>query len=165
MTITDCWRAYKHAMPVKRDDITIKDFADRIAFDCINNEHSDIYAINGYLATPEDTVIAVSVEGENDDVSTVTAPTTNTSVMEEHAFVKNHELEYYTVQGEQKSRPKRRVCRAPGCSIERHWRCSNPRCESFQYTCGSGMKSGVFYCPQHFGIHFQNVLNDTSGGF
>jgi hypothetical protein len=171
MTVTDCWRAFKHAMPEKHNKvISIKDFVGRMAYDCIHNPYSNVaISVNAYLATElvgdndvPRTVLGAA--GDADDVSTVTAPTTNTNVMAEHVFIKNYELEHYKVNGEPKTRPKRRVCRAEGCSLERGWRCSNTRCESFRYSCGHGIKSGVFYCPQHFGIHFQNVLNDTNGG-
>jgi hypothetical protein len=165
MTVTDCWRAFKHALTEKKHkELSIKGFADRMTYDCIYNSYSDIASLNGFLRTADEAVPnTVAGEASNaDDVSAVTAPTTNTSVMADHSFVKNYDMER---MANGKSRPKRRVCRADGCSKEQHFRCSNPRCERFNYKCGAGRKYGVFYCTEHFGIHFQHVLNDTNGGF
>jgi hypothetical protein len=169
MTVTDCWRAYKHGMPhdSKKKDITMKDFAARMAYDCIYNCHSDIPgSTNGYLATEEDdssidpdAPTRTVVGGRQSDVSTVTAPTTSTSVMAEHVFQKNHELEY---PKEAKPRPIRRGCRQCGKQI--HWRCSHRRCESFVwYKCSHGWVCGVFYCPQHYHVHYHNVIHDING--
>jgi hypothetical protein len=58
MTITDCWRAYKQALSsTKKKDITIKDFADAVAYDCIHNCLSDSVDFNGYLAEDDDRVV------------------------------------------------------------------------------------------------------------
>jgi hypothetical protein len=149
ITVTDAWRAFKHAMPLKKHkEITLKEFADRIAFDCIYNSYPNTVSINGYLPSVEDDVVPQTVRGPDDDtISTVTAPTSHTSVADDHVFIKNYELEHYTVKGEPKARPKRRACRAEGCSFPSPWRCSNQRCERFRYKCGAGYKYGVFYCP------------------
>jgi hypothetical protein len=166
MTVTDCWRAYKHALPLKKHkEITVKEFADRMAYDCIKNCHSNSAAFNGHIPVsglPPTVGVGGQQDGDEDDISTVTAPTTNTSIMSEHVFQKNHEFE---LMKSGKSRPKRRVCRAPGCRKEMHFRCSHPRCEQFRYSSSHGWVYGVFYCTDHFGIHYQNILNDANGGF
>jgi hypothetical protein len=83
LAVTDCWRAYKHAMPALKKNsngISIKEFADRLAYDCFYNAHSDIAASsNSYLPTTtlegEGGRVPQTVGGRQSDVSAVTAPT------------------------------------------------------------------------------------------
>jgi hypothetical protein len=59
MTVTDCWRAYKHALS---REVTIKDFADCMAYDCIYNCHSNSSTGgNAYLAIEDDDVVSGTV--------------------------------------------------------------------------------------------------------
>jgi hypothetical protein len=116
MTITDCWRAFKHAMPLKKHkELPIKEFADSMAYDCIHNCHSDCFSYNGYLAS-EDADVPSTVGGRQSDVSTITAPTTATTnpveLLDGHIFRDNPELEPPDNKG--KTRPKRRRC--PACT-------------------------------------------------
>ena len=38
MTVTDCWKAYAYALPDRR--VTLREFADRMAYDLVHNRHS-----------------------------------------------------------------------------------------------------------------------------
>jgi hypothetical protein len=166
MTVTDCWRAYKHAMfctnnNTKADDVTIKLFADRIAYDCIQNAYSDDLSFNGYLPATEDVPQTVG-GGRQSDVSSVTAPTTApvciATVMAEHPFQNNPEREQGGV-----GRPIRRVCRADGCDVTYHKQCFHPQCRRFRYKASRGWVYGVFYCPDHYHCHYAAVLVEGDG--
>jgi hypothetical protein len=156
MTVTDCWRAYKHALK----PITIKEFADCLAHDCIYNPHSDVAALNTYLAISTDAIDtprpAVETGGRQSDVSSVTEATTTVNVFIEHPFNKNPERE----QGG-KGRPIRRHCKFPGCSKTTALMCFNRRCLQYSYECSHGTVFGVFYCTEHQYNHYERVLEGT----
>jgi hypothetical protein len=161
MTVTDCWRAYKHAMPDKKKhkELPIKEFADRMAYDCIYNAYSDTASLNGYLATAEDDDgVPLIAGGRQSDVSNITEPTINASVGVEHQWKKTPELECPV---DKAPRPIRRICFAQGCTVKTHWLCSNRQCERYRYSTSRGIKYGVFYCPQHQYMHHENILNGT----
>jgi hypothetical protein len=156
MSITDCWRAYKHALD---REITIKAFADCMAYDCIYNCLSDSSTGgNAYLPTDDD--VPRTVGGRQSDVSTVTAATTSaatlTAVMAEHPFKDNPERE----QGG-RGRPIRRKCKAEGCKKTYHKQCFHRQCLQFKYMSAHGWVRGVFYCPEHFNCHYAAVLEDN----
>jgi hypothetical protein len=162
MTVTDCWRAYKHAMPNKKDkEMPIKDFADCIAYDCINNCHSSHAFVNGYLPAPDDSTLPRMVGGGvQDDVSTVTAPTATLTpaqayaeAVASHPFRDNPEREQAGV-----GRPKRRVCKVENCGGKYHQMCFHPACMNHEYMTPHGTRAGVFYCKEHQHIHHERVL-------
>jgi hypothetical protein len=167
MTVTDCWRAFKHAFAdsanKKNAEMPIKVFADYLAHDCVFNCLSKVVASsNGYLVgstedVPVTTVGAAgaAVLGDEDDISTVTAPTTATTLLEDHVFGVNPDVDG-------SNRPRRRVCRAPKCKKEIHWKCFHPRCLLFQYKANSETyHTGVFYCSQHQQQHFTALLSGS----
>jgi hypothetical protein len=139
-------------------EISIKDFADCMAYDCIYNCHSKSSpGGNAYLPTADDVPCYAVGGGRQSDVSSVTAPTTTaatlTAVMAEHPFKNNPERE----QGG-KGRPCRRVCRAEGCNATYHKQCFHRQCLQFKYMSSHGWVKGVFYCPEHFHLHYTAVL-------
>jgi hypothetical protein len=158
MTVIDCWRAYKHAMD---KEITVKEFADRMAYDCLYNCHSASIGGNAYLVATGDDVPNAVGGGRQSDVSNITEPTTATTtavatvanVMSEHPFKDNPERE----QGGT-GRPKRRVCRAEGCEKTYHKQCFHRQCLQFKYMSSQGWVRGVFYCPDHYHCHYAAVL-------
>jgi hypothetical protein len=159
MTITDCWRAYKHAMPLKKHkEMTIMEFADRLAHDSIFNSHSDCYGFNWYLATAEDEddpqaiPVPPAVGGRQSDVSALTAPTVVD--LSAHVFKDNPEREQGGI-----GRPIRRTCRADGCGKKYHKMCFNPSCVREPYSTAHGVRYGVFYCSEHMGMHYTNLQN------
>jgi hypothetical protein len=170
MTVTDCWRAYKHAMPKKRDkEMAIKEFTDRMAYDCIHNCHTDIASINGYIATIEDVPLTIGGNQAGDDVSALSAPTTASTVALEHPFKDNPELEAPDNNGKQ--RPKRRRCRV--CTEENKTKaalgektkspltskmCFHLQCLERRYYVSGRWVYGVFYCPEHYQYHYAAVL-------
>jgi hypothetical protein len=136
MTVTDCWRAYKFAMPNKNSkEITIKEFADRMAHDCTYNSHSSDASFNGYLPVTTEAGVPQSVHaGLQDDVSTMTATTSDpidlASIMAQHPFKDNPELEEH----DGKMRSKRRRC-SGACTVEGRRKlttktCFHPRCQA-----------------------------------
>jgi hypothetical protein len=159
MTVTDAWRAYKHAMPLKRSDITIKEFADRLAYDCIHNTYSDVTGFNGYLAVDS---VPAAIGGRQSDVSSVTAFTTATAatVALEHPFRSNPELEPDKGDGK-KPRAIRRVCKAIGCKKTYHKMCFHRDCLNHQYMAPKGLVCGVFYCPEHYYMHYDAIMRGT----
>jgi hypothetical protein len=145
-------------MPQKLNkEMPMKEFADRLAYDCIYNCCSDIVSFNGYLPTEEDIPNTVS-NGGDDDISTVTQSTTYTSIAAEHVFRDNPELE---LQTNGKTRPIRRHCRAIGCRKTTQKMCHHPRCLCFQYPSPKGLMRSVFYCPEHYYIHFDAIAAET----
>jgi hypothetical protein len=153
-------------MPSKKDkEITIKEFADRMAYECIHNTHSTIASFNGYLPVPEEEIhdvprIVQGTTGREDDVSTVTAATTVNfaTVMAQHPFKDNPELEE---DSNNKMRPKRRRC--PACTTEGRRRltpktCFHPHCRDHKYWSGGKWVYGVFYCPEHYHCHYAKVF-------
>jgi hypothetical protein len=173
MTVTDCWRAYKHHMPLKKHkELPIKVFADRIALDCCRNCHLDIFSPNGYLA-PEDENIPQTVGGSAaDDVSAITEPTTASTTSKSiagHIFKDNPELEPPN-RNNGKTRPKRRRC--PACTEENQGKgpgekkrnaltakmCFHPQCLERRYWASGRWVYGVFYCPDHYQCHYSAIL-------
>jgi hypothetical protein len=166
MTITDCWRASKHAMPNKKDkEIPIKEFNDRMSYDCIHNCHSETASVNGYIA-PEDDV-PQSVGGWQSDVSSITEPIDPVSLLDRHVFKDNPELDPPDANGKQ--RPKRRRC--PGCTEYNKGKpkeerrnplttkmCFHPQCLQRRYWAGGNWVYGVFYCPEHSQSHYTAIL-------
>jgi hypothetical protein len=166
MTVVDCWRAYKHAMPVKKRDITIKDFADQMAYDCIKNCHSDCFTPNGYLRIAEDdNDISDSVPnfiggGRPSDISSVTEAMSCLSVstiMAAHPFRDNPDRE----QGGTGRPMIRRHCRADDCRKTFHKMCFQGQCSEFRYKTSKGWVRGVFYCPDHYHVHYSQVLQNN----
>jgi hypothetical protein len=160
MTVTDTWRAYKHALPHRKcKELPLKEFADRVAYDCVYNPYSDVPSLNGYLPVVEDdeTVPPASVVGgRQSDVSNVTDPTelmNPRAVMEAHPFNSNAERE----QGGT-GRPIRRICKAPGCKKPTPKMCYHRQCLQFSYMSSHGLVRGVFYCPVHQYMHYAAVL-------
>ena len=149
-------------MPQKKNkEITIKEFADRMAYDCIFNIYSDVaLSTNSYLPTVADIPrnIGTNAVDYGDDVSTVTASTTYASIASEHSFSNNAELE---MQSNGKTRPIRRRCRAVGCPKPTGKMCYHPRCRCFQYPSPKGLVRGVFYCTEHFYIHYDAIAAGT----
>jgi hypothetical protein len=171
MKVTDCWRAFKYAMPLKKHkEITIKDFADGMAYDCIKNCFSSTMSFNGYLASIDDVVPQTVSHGRPSDVSDITSATATLSMdpLAGHVFKDNPELEQPDNNG--KTRPKRRRC--PVCTQENkkkapgerkknpltHKMCFHPQCLERRYYTGGKSAYGVFYCPEHFQCHFTAIL-------
>ena len=172
MTVTDCWRAFKHAMFLKKHkEITIKDFSNRLSYDCIHNAHSSFIASsNGYLRVEGTDVPLTTIGGEQDDISTMTGSTTPTtaSSIAGHLFKDNPELDPPDVKGNQ--RPKRRRC--PGCTEYNKGKskeerrnpltakmCFHPQCLERRYFTAGRYAYGVFYCPEHFQHHINAILD------
>jgi hypothetical protein len=167
MTLTDCWKAFKHAMPLKKDkEITIKDFADCMAMDCLVNDYTTAASsVNGFIATEDDVAVPRTIgtgNGIPDDLSTVTTPTalaSEASVVASHMFKDNPELEEYA---DGKFRPMRRRC--PACSAILKKRnptsktCFHPACRQRRYWVAGRYLYGVFYCPEHYQVHYQAIL-------
>jgi hypothetical protein len=158
MVVTDSWRAYKHALPTpaKKKELTIKEFAGRLAYDCINNCHSDTIGSNCYLPVDDKDSVPAAVGGRQSDVSAVTEAVAALSVAElmaEHSFKNNTEREQ-----EGTGRPIRRHCRADGCTKTYHKKCFHPQCLKFKYKTSKGWVKGVFYCPDHYHVHYGEVL-------
>ena len=172
MTVTDCWRAYKQGMPAKKnkktegDTITIKDFADRMAYDCIHNTYSDVASFNGYIPAiieDEEAALPRMVGGRQSDVSNVTEPTLRRPIADialEHPFRDNPELERDKGDGT-KPRPIRRVCKAERCKKTYHKQCFNRECLDHRYMSSKGWVYGVFYCQQHMYLHYEAVQSGT----
>jgi hypothetical protein len=172
MTVTDCWRAFKHAMPLKKHkELPIKEFADQMSYDCIYNKKSSIFAFNGYLPANNADVMPLDVVGggRQSNVSTLTAPTATSNPIAGHEFKDNPELEAVGSTG--KTRPKRRRC--PICTEENkrreahgekkkthltHKMCFHPSCRERRYWVSGRYVYGVFYCPEHFQHHFNAIL-------
>jgi hypothetical protein len=87
--------------------MAIKEFTDRMAYDCIHNCHTDIASINGYIATIEDVPLTIGGNQAGDDVSALSAPTTASTVALEHPFKDNPELEAPDNNGKQRSKRRR----------------------------------------------------------
>jgi hypothetical protein len=166
MTVTDCWRAFKHAMPLKKDkEITIKDFSDRMAYDCIYNCYSDSIGFNSYLATAEDDIesnIPRTVGGRRSDVSSVTEAEVRSiaDIAVDHPFRDNPEREKDTPDGKQ-GRPIRRTCRALDCKRMPQWMCFNRQCLQHQYMAPKGLVRGVFYCELHQYLHYLAIQSGS----
>jgi hypothetical protein len=171
MTVTDCWRAFKHAMPQKKNkELPIKEFADRLAYDCIHNPHSDVVSFNGYLQIEDE--IPRTVGGAQDDISTVTTPTATTAssttaalslttIMSCHPFKNNPELEPIK---DGKTRPIRRRCKAVGCNKLTPKMCFERSCLEYSYSAPGGVVFGIFYCPEHYCVHYDNILTGKNKG-
>jgi hypothetical protein len=180
MTVADAWRAYKHVMPHKRDkEMTINEFADRVAYDCIHNPYLNVAFFNGYIPAADDVPRNVG-GGRQSDVSNVTEPTatvapTAVTVMSEHLFKDNPEMEPFDAKG--KTRPMRRRC--PACTEENkrkapgekkkspltHKRCFHKACFDRRYQAGGKWVTGVFYCPDHYHCHYAAILERGIGNF
>jgi hypothetical protein len=155
MTVTDCWRAFKHAMPQKRNkEIAIKAFADRMAYDCIKNPHSNSSSLNGYLPVTENDGVPNTVGGgRQSDISSITEAATAVNVFAEHPFKPNPEREQGGI-----GRPIRRVCKFPKCSKTIHFMCFHRVCLEHEYVSPHGIVKGVFYCSEHQYKHYERVL-------
>jgi hypothetical protein len=163
-------------MPLKKHkELPIKVFADRMAYDCIHNAHSNNIGVstNGYLPIGND--VPQTIGGRQSDVSNLTDPPSvvltlpaPASLLDGHVFKDNPELEAPDKEG--KTRPKRRRC--PACTEENkkkaagakkktpltHKMCFHPACQERRYWVSGKWVYGVFYCPEHFQCHFAAVL-------
>ena len=155
MTVTDAWRAYKHAIadPAKKTT-RIKEFADRLAWDCIHNKLSTSTS-NAFLSidVPRD----VTVPSEVSVCSPVTVASFD-SIFAEHKFVDNELLE---TARDGSTRPQRRTCRATGCRKFMAKHCDHYSCRSFKYNVNGSDKYGVFYCAEHMHVHHAAVAKGS----
>ena len=155
MVVTDCWRAYKHAL---KKPITIKEFADSLSADCIYNPYSDTATVNSFLAIGGNEQALPPAEvggGRQSDVSAVTEASTSTTVnvLIEHPFNNNPEREQSG-----NGRPIRRHCKFPSCSKTTAKMCFNRGCLQHSYESSHGSVFGVFYCTDHQYKHYERVL-------
>jgi hypothetical protein len=127
-----------------------------MAYDCIHNPYSRDASINSYLATTDDVPLP-EVGGRQSDVSTITETTTTaTNVFAQHPFKNNPEREK---GGE--GRPIRRTCKAPKCNKTYGKKCFHPICLDYSYESPHGTVYGLFYCPDHQYLHYENVLRGS----
>jgi hypothetical protein len=85
------------------------------------------------------------------------------TVIAEHQFKNNPELE--PVDDDGKTRPMRRRC--PACADEGKKkltpkRCFHKQCFDHRYKAGGKWVTGIFYCPDHYNVHYSAVLNGNS---
>ena len=164
ITVTDAWRAYKYGVANERKkEITICEFADRLASDCIHNELSDI-AGGSYLAAAKTAAVGdgglpLSVNIPRGDGDGMPAPqlspvtvASSASLLEGHSIV---ETEEKTKKGDRK---QRRTCRAPDCRKKTLFMCGHRQCRKDPQDLNGKIVYGVYYCPTCFHTHTSNVL-------
>lgn len=152
MIVTDAWKAFKHGVADKKvTDISIIQFADRLAFDCIHNSYSDDPTVavgNLNLSAPEGPpILTVDVSDEDDARANLVSPVTVASTIEDLA-----ESHKKIVNPEKMSdgRARRRVCRVDGCKKESQWLCGHPICRNRSYNPNGRSVKGMFYCNDHW---------------
>ena len=158
MTVTDCWKAYTYALPEKRGNVTLREFADRMAYDLINNMYSSDLKNNRSLV---DLVVEVDAEVDPQEVLSPLTVSSFDSIVDAHAFVKNEEM--MEVKPGENPRPKRRICSEPGCNKYRHFLCGNYKCRFRKYTVGNEVLYGWFYCQDHWISHWKDVASGKAG--
>lgn len=163
MTVTDCWKAFKYALPERHPlkQLKIVEFADRMAHDLVNNTNSDQRDGGSLLLPP----LTINVDhGSSSSVATsAVSPLTQatTMTMEDvrivHPFIdKNPEIE---TDKNGRSRPKRRTCSHLNCKKKYHKLCGHDRCRLRPYNVNGSVKHGIFCCADHMVDHWMDVIN------
>jgi hypothetical protein len=162
MTVTDAWKLFKHGVAdTRQTDITILQFADRMAADLCRNMETTSKTGNLNITCPsnDDDLPIAEVNAGNRrpaEISPVSVFSIDSTV-DDHHFKDNSDRE-----DEGCGRPKRRTCRAPGCRKATQKKCQHPICRNFTYRVNSKVTKGVFYCPDHWKEHHKEV---HSGSF
>lgn len=165
MTMTDCWKAFKYALPDKhpQKNIRIVEFADRMAYELVHNKNSTDHGGGGSLM-PLTIETGASSLGGDSVVSPLTQAKQETmsldSVRAAHVFVDNPELE---TDKNGKVRPMHRKCSHVGCKRRYHKLCSHYKCRQRCYNVNGTIKYGYFYCEEHKIDHWMDVINGSIG--
>jgi hypothetical protein len=113
MTVTDAWKALTHGTADKKlQSLSIIQFADRIAYDCINNKRPNdaptSLALHLEIADDTNHPSTVVVDSAAPQISPVSVASTLEDLSVTHPRIDNPERQ-------DSGRPRRRTCRVPGC--------------------------------------------------
>ena len=166
MTVTDCWKAYKYALPEKhpKKQIRLVEFADRMTYDLVHNRNSTARDGGGSLMLP----LTIETGGASLDSSTsgVVSPLTQATVLsldtvcDMHRFVDNLEIE---TDKNGREWPMRRKCNHMESKRKCHKLCSHYKCRQRSYNVNGTVKYGYFYCKDHKIDHWMDVINGSIG--
>lgn len=150
ITVTDMWKAVKFAVKDKElSGISIIDFADLVAFDCMHNGEVD-RVDNAFIP-----IGSVNVDLDADDVNPPalsplsvdsSIASAYSSTMAEHVFERNEERQ-------PDGRRRRRACSYDGCNAHQHWRCKHWRCQAHSGKLNGKLVFGRFFCQAHQSAH------------
>lgn len=158
MVVTNCWKAYRHALPNQhpKKHVKLVEFTDQMACNLVNNNASTEVGGGSLLPLTVDFTVNPG-GGQPKAVSPLSATSTATSLeygMTNHLFVENSDEEA-TKTG---SRGKRRACMYTGCKKPTSKMCDNYRCRLRSYQVNEPTKYGYFYCCDHFAHHWMDVI-------
>ena len=152
MTVTDCWKAYKYHVPaIAKKTVTLVEFADRLAYDCIYNRLSTVSGGGqSLLSMVVDVTVDTAVEPQ---VSPLTVASFE-SIVVDHQFVDNTEMEH---PKNAKPRPKRRTCNYGDCKKQTQELCDNYKCRARHYNVNGKDVYGYFFCSKHQHSHWSDI--------
>ena len=149
ITVIDCLKAYRYGLRnTKIADLTVKEFAERTAYDCIHNQFKDEAAADYIGDDDEDDRVLLDL---NRPPSGLSPDNALLHAMDAHRFVKTSRKEGVAF------RRARLACRYPGCSERVSTECSNPVCQASVRTVGQAQVRGVFYCGTHQMDHVKSI--------
>jgi len=157
MTVTDCWKAVRFMSHKKEKihNITIKEFADHLAYDCLNKPAGG-KSRRGFQHISDDNFSIGSVDISSTRLSTGSSITNPTVLSEINAITEDHEFEKTKhVVGKSKPRLACRKCEVKVCQTDTSFECSNPSCKAYvqKKINQHGARVGRFYCKKHFQNH------------
>lgn len=147
ITTTDAWKCFRYGRADNDSkELPIKEFADRVAYDLINNVLS--------TKPPVNDVSSVSADSQDTSRQATLASTRAVSqgseglaaAIVEHAFAKTTQQEQGIVK-----RSIRKTCQHEGCTARSNLECTNESCKATWQNTNGKRSYGVFYCQEHIG--------------
>jgi Transposase IS4 len=152
ITVTDCLKAYRHGLRRTNIDLTTKEFAERLAFDCMHNPFGNALGAADFIGDKgEDQGRAELVEFVN-PTGELSPEQAFVHAMNKHRFAKTSRKEGVLVQ-----RKVRLACRHPKCSQRVSTECTHPACLASSRLVGQQYVNGVFFCADHQLDHVKSM--------
>ena len=160
MIVTDAWKAYRCGTSDKKT-IGVVDFADRLAYDMINNNEANTLR-STYIPAAATTPVPMTVDIPGDEPTQVAAlsPLTAVSmatILSEHGYIVNPEMEKTPDSRTGNCRAHRRTCMKAGCKAQTQFCCENSRCQKKTLNPNGRVVYGTFYCLRHWADHHKEV--------
>ena len=161
MTVTDCWKAYTYALPEMRGNVTLREFADQMSYDLINNKYSCQLNEDRSLV-PMEIDVDVAADGAQQEVVSPLMVASFDSIVDAHNFGINPEMTK-AEPGTGKPCPRHCTRSEPGCTAYKHFCCQHYKCMHRKYKVGNEIVYGWFYCQAYWTSHWKDGANGTAG--
>lgn len=167
LNVTDTWKVVKFYTNTAD---TIKEFADVLALQCINNKYADSerqyipitcpptgrslqHATLGIASLNMLSSVSSHIgSDEGSSVSDLSTSRLSTCTVED--------LHYFTQTTQKEgthNRTKRRACNAPGCNSKTSLECMAESCRSKTSMANRFKATGVFFCSEHIHVHHEQM--------